>query len=286
MEENKGSWLVPAAIIICLLLIGGAVYFKDVKPQDSNNNASSTGTFVASPALDQILTLDDGRGGIFDVKQFNLSQLRPVDVSDHILGNLNAPVKIIVYTDLECPACKYYHQQLKALESKYVATGKLAIVYRAFPLDQIHPKARGEFLAAECVNELGGNDKYWQFIANIFEITPSNNGLDPAKLGETAKALGVNMTSFDACFTADKYADDIQKSLDEAMAVGAPGTPTTFVIDPQGNISPRGFAYQSSALSAAVDLLLTMPATTAPAAVAPAAVDTGIVAGTSTVVSE
>ncbi len=286
MEENKGSWLVPVAIIICLLLIGGAVYFKDVKPQDSNNDASSTGNLVASPVLDQILTLDDGRGGIFDVKQFDLSALRPVDASDHILGSASAPVKIIVYTDLECPACKYYHTQLKTLESKYVTTGKLAIIYRAFPLDQIHSKVRNEFMAAECVNELGGNDKYWQFVAKIFEITPSNNGLDPAKLGETAKALGINVKSFDTCVAAGKYADKIQKSQDEATAVGAPGTPTTFVIDPQGGISPRGFAYQSSALSAAVDLLLTMPAATAPAAIAPVATTTGVVAGTSTVVSE
>lgn len=280
MEENKGSWLVPTAIIICLLLIGGAVYFKDVKPQGSNN-ASSTGALVASPVLDQVLTLDDGRGGIFDVNQFDLGQLRPVDASDHILGDVNAPVKIIVYTDLECPACKYYHTQLKTLESKYVATGKLAVIYRAFPLDAIHSKVRNEFMAAECVNELGGNDKYWQFIDKIFEVTPSNNDLDPAKLSETAKALKINIKSFDTCLTANKYADKIQKSVDEAQALRAPGTPTTFIIDPQGGISPRGFAYQAKALSAAVDLLLTMPATAAPITIAPATT-TGIVAGTST----
>jgi protein-disulfide isomerase len=281
MEESKSSWLVPVAIIVCILLIGGAVYFKDKTGAVGGNNASSTG--AASQALDKILTLDDGRGGIFDVNQFDLSKLRPVDNTDHILGNPNAPVKIIAYTDLECPACKYYHAQLQGLETKYVATGKLAIVYRAFPLDQIHSKVRAEFLAAECVNELGGNDKYWEFVDKIFEITPSNNGLDPVKLGETAKALGINMKSFDACVAANKYADKIQNSEDEAMALRAPGTPTTFIVDPQGGISPRGFAYQTEALSAAVDLLLTLtPTQTAPAAVAPAATTTGVVAGTST----
>ena len=72
MDEKQSSWLVPVAIIVCILLIGGAVYFKDKTGASSGNNASSTG--VASQVLDSVLTLDDGRGGVFDVKQFNLSK--------------------------------------------------------------------------------------------------------------------------------------------------------------------------------------------------------------------
>ena len=168
MEENKSSWLVPSAIVICLLLIGGAVYYKDIKVDNSNT------TKPANSEISQILKIDTG---------VKLENFRPVDETDHVRGLTTAPIKLIVYTDLECPACKYFHQQLQAVEKEYVDTGKVAIILRNFPLDVLHTKSREEALAAECVKEFSGNDKYWQFVDKIFEITPSNDGLDLAKLG-------------------------------------------------------------------------------------------------------
>lgn len=250
MEENKSSWLVPVAIVICILLIGGAVYYKDkVKP---GNNATSTASSI-SPALSQILE---------PAKDVNMSVFRTVDATDKLRGSASAPIKVVVYTDLECPACKYFHQQLKLVEDKYVTSGKLAVVYRDFPLDALHPKARNEFLAAECVNSLGGNEKYWQFIDKIFEITPANNGLDPAKLDETAKSFGVDSKTFTACMSTKKFADKIQASVTEGEKLGVNGTPFFVIVTPDQSIPVFG-GVPADRLSAAFDVLLgTAPATT------------------------
>ncbi|HRZ30081.1 MAG TPA: thioredoxin domain-containing protein [Candidatus Paceibacterota bacterium] len=241
MEENKSSWLVPFAIIICLLLIGGAVYYKDLRVEDDTDKTDSIPTEIS-----QILKVDTGA---------KLETFRPVDSTDHLRGRVTAPIKLVVYTDLECPACKYFHQQLQAVEREYVDTGKVAIILRNFPLDVLHTKSRNEALAAECVNELGGNDKFWQFIDKIFEITPSNDGLDPAKLNETASTLGIEVKGFEACMTSKKYAENIEKSVQEAVTLGAQGTPF-FIITIDDQIIPIFGGLPAETLGLAFDLLL------------------------------
>lgn len=105
------------------------------------------------------------------------SNVRKVDDSDHLRGDPKASVKVVEFSDLECPFCKRFHLTMQQLMEGY--SGKVAWVYRHFPLDSLHPKARKEAEASECAAELGGNDGFWAYIDKLFEITPSNNGLDP-----------------------------------------------------------------------------------------------------------
>jgi len=238
MSDNKSSLIVPIAVVICLLLIAGAVYFKDKVP--------AVETPVDGVDLSALLPIDDGA---------NLKAFRPVDATDKLFGQADAPIKVVVYTDLECPACKLFHEQIKLLEEQYLASGQVALVYRDFPLDSLHSRVRNEFLAAECVREIGGIDKYWQFIDRIFEITPSNNLLDPAKLGETAKELKIDLKRYDACVDDKKYAGNIQKTLNEAMALNAKGTPFWLVVT-EKQIVPVRAAVDASRIAAAFDLLL------------------------------
>lgn len=238
MNENRSSFALPIIIIVGILIIVGAFYYQSKNPSIDKEEASSE--------LSQLLPAAEG---------VDLSKFRPIDATDKVRGSTSAPIKLVIYTDLECPACKYFHDQIKLLESKYVTTGQVAVAYRDFPLDQLHPKARTESLAAECVNEAGGTEKYWQFIDKIFEITPSNDGLDLAKLGETAKDLGVDIKTFDDCMGTKKYADKIQQSIDEATTLEAKGTPFFVVVTPDQKIPVFG-GIPAERLSAAFDLLL------------------------------
>lgn len=97
--------------------------------------------------------------------------------SDYILGDKNAEVIIYEYSDTECPFCKRFHATMHEIMS--ANQGKVAWVYRHFPLDSIHPKTRKEAEAVLCAGELGGNTAFWKYLDTIFEITPANNGLDP-----------------------------------------------------------------------------------------------------------
>ncbi|MBI2036161.1 thioredoxin domain-containing protein, partial [Candidatus Microgenomates bacterium] len=119
--------------------------------------------------------------------------IRPVSDSDHIRGSKDARLSLVEYSDLECPFCKSFHPTMQKILQDY--DGKVRWVYRHFPLDSIHPKARPAALAAECVASLGGNDKFWNHVDKLFEGAPVT--LTDDQLKTIATGLGVNASQFD-----------------------------------------------------------------------------------------
>lgn len=104
--------------------------------------------------------------------------LDPVTASDHILGDINADILIVEYSDLECPYCARFHTTVKDIIAQYGT--KVAWVYRHFPLDGIHPNARAKAEASECVASLGGNDAFWKYVDGTFDATsPKTPAFDP-----------------------------------------------------------------------------------------------------------
>ena len=155
----------------------------------------------------------------------------PVEVQvadqDHIRGNVAAPVTIVEFSDLECPFCKSFHPTVKLALAEY--GDKVRWVYKHFPLDQLHPKADKEAEAAECAGELGGNDMFWKYVDRVFEITPSNNGLDLTLLPQIAQDLGLNRSAFEACLNSGRYADRVEEDYQQGVLAGVNGTPASFV---------------------------------------------------------
>lgn len=95
--------------------------------------------------------------------------LPPISANDHVLGNTNAPITIIEYSDLECPFCARFHTTQQTIMKEY--EGKIKWVHRHFPLD-FHPDAKPYAYAAECAAEIGGNDTFWKMIDYIFKNQP------------------------------------------------------------------------------------------------------------------
>lgn len=214
-RRQPNPWAIPAAIVIAGALIAGGIYLT----------RGSTGSRTNLP-----LTMN--RPDI---------TVSPVTAKDKVLGSPNAPVSLIEYSDLECPACKEYHKSLHELMDVYGKEKKVNWVYRHFPLYKpvkradgstfvLHSKAGKEAEAAECAYELGGNTAFWSFIDRIFAITPANNGLDLARLPEVASSIGLSIGKFNECLQSSKYADFIDKSYNEALKAGAKGTPYTVAL--------------------------------------------------------
>lgn len=176
--------------------------------------------------------------------------IQPVTQRDHIRGNPDAPVKIVEFADTECPLCKRFHPTLQRIVAEY--PGKVAWVFRHYPIDEIHPKARKEAEATECANELGGNDKFWTYLDRLYAITPSNNQLDPAELPRIAKYVGLNRAQFEQCLQSGKYAQRVAEDVADALAAGAQGTPYTVVVAPNG----RKFAILGAQPYASVKLVV------------------------------
>ncbi len=91
---------------------------------------------------------------------------RPVDDTDHIIGSKDAEIIVIEYSDTECPFCKRFHETMHQAVDAY--DGKVAWVYRHFPLTSIHPLAESGAIASECAATLGGNDMFWKYLDALF----------------------------------------------------------------------------------------------------------------------
>ncbi len=150
---------------------------------------------------------------------------------DPVLGDKNAPVTIIEFSDYECPFCKrHFDETFPQLVKTYVDTGKVKIVFRDLPLSFHDPMATKEAVAANCAREQGGDSKYFQYHDEIFTRTISNgNGLSEADLTTIATDLRLNVNSFNSCLGDPAQEEEVKKDLADAGQAGATGTPT-FVI--------------------------------------------------------
>lgn len=149
--------------------------------------------------------------------------------NDRVRGSRNARILLIEYSDLECPFCKRFHPTAQQAVDEY--KGQVAWVYRHFPLDQIHSKADKEAEATECANELGGEDAFWRMTDKIFEVTPSNNGLDLSTLPNLASQIGLDQSKFKNCLDSGKYTQYVEDDYQSGIKAGVRGTPGNFLLD-------------------------------------------------------
>ena len=200
--EQPNKFLVPLAIVVAGAMVAGAIYFGgDAKPRTTSANNPSE----------------------IDVE---------VTAEDHYLGKRDAKVVIVEYSDTECPFCKVFHNTMKEVMNTY--GDDVAWVYRHFPIPQLHVRAIKEAEATECAAELGGNQSFWSYLDRVFELTNSNDTLDPAELPKIAASIGLDVAAFNECLNSGKYEEKIAKQMDEAVKAGARGTPYSIIIAQDG----------------------------------------------------
>lgn len=208
-STNSKQWAIPGAIILTGVIIGGAIVF--------GGGGFSLGSGSPSKSKDE------------QVKE-EVIKPRPVTKEDHIRGSIDAPIFIIEYSDTECPFCKRFHSTMQQVMDEYGESGKVAWVYRHFPIPQLHQKAETEAEATECVAELGGNAAFWSYVDRIYEVTPSNDGLDLALLPQFAEDIGIDRAAFEECLESGRHKEKITKDRDDAIATGGRGTPHSLVV--------------------------------------------------------
>jgi len=183
----------------------------------------------AIPIGDAGETVQPNNGGTGTVDQ-NTQEINTVDVSeddDPVKGDLSAPVTIIEFSDFQCPYCaKFYTDTLPQLEQEYIDTGKVKIVYRDFPLTNIHPLATPAALAAECANE---QNKFWEYHNILFEKQDEWVEIGEDKFKEYASEIGLDAEQFADCFESEKYKDELLADLNDGDAAGVSGTPAFFI---------------------------------------------------------
>lgn len=150
---------------------------------------------------------------------------------DPILGDKNAKVTLIDFSDYECPFCKrYFDETYSQIKKDYVDTGKVKIVFRDLPLPFHEPMATTEAVAANCARIQGDDTTYFKYHDEIFKRTKSNgNGLTKDDLYKISDDLRLNTATLKTCIDDKKQEDEVRKDLADANAAGASGTPTFFI---------------------------------------------------------
>ncbi len=228
--------LLPVSIIIAGILIGSGFLL-------SNKNKNT-------------------EVGTFEKRQQELSKsisgvMRPVDQNDHILGSPNARIILVEYSDTECAFCKIFHTTMLAIMRDYGSDERVAWVYRHFPITEIHKKSMREAEAQECAAALGGNSKFWEYTNKLYEVTPSNDGLDPLELEKIAVDVGLSSVDFKVCLDSGEFRARIEADINNAKELGAIGTPYSVLLDTKtGDKYPIEGAYPYSQLKQVIDMIL------------------------------
>ncbi len=217
LKVSAGSSLgIPVAIVLAAALIAGAIVFSGMQKNGATGKADAQKEQVTAEV-----------------------EIAPVTDKDHIKGNPNAPIMIVEYSDFDCPFCKNFHETMNKIMADYGADGKVAWVFRQFPLEQLHPNAPTTAAASECVASLGGNDAFWKFADLIYQDRTTNEPTNLTKLPEYAEKAGVNKAKYNECVSAGTFTQKIADDVAAAVKTGARGTPYSILIvgDQQGVIN-------------------------------------------------
>ena len=242
MDQNNNSskslLTLPAAIVIAGALIAISIIWVR-KPV-------TTAPTTSEPTIKEI-------------------SMAPVTSSDHILGNPEALIKIVEYSDPSCPYCKVFHPTMKQIIAEYGPSGQVAWVYRSFPLDKpnaqgqiLHPNSGYESQAQECAAALGGNDAFWKFTHRLYEVTTSDQGktMDRAEIPKIAAFTGLDAVNFNECLSSERFKDRVEASYLDGVNAGISGTPYSIVITPSGSKLPIVGAQPYATIKQTIDALL------------------------------
>jgi len=233
--KQSSPLLLPLSILAAGLLIG---ILAAAAILITNRNGDAGAATATTPTLQEI-------------------SYAPVTEEDHVRGSISAPVKLIDYSDYECPYCKRHHATLNTLIENY-EDSEFAWVYRHFPIPQLHKKAIPESIAAECVAVQARSEGFWSFTDTIYEVTPANDGLDISLLPEYAESAGAtDREVFQTCIDNEETRAHVEAEMEDGVNAGATGTPYgLFTSEREINRRTRNAIYAELQAINAVQLIV------------------------------
>src|SRR3989344_928402 len=139
-----------------------------------------------------------------------------IEANDPVLGNPNAEISIVEFSDFQCPFCErvYSGALTDFKDSDYFKNDQVNLIYKQFPLTSIHPQAQKAAEASLCANEQG---KFWEYHDLLFA---NQDALDEPSLKSYAVQLGLNTGNFNTCLDGDKMKSEVSKESTQASVAG------------------------------------------------------------------
>ncbi|MFH1508762.1 MAG: DsbA family protein [bacterium] len=217
VESSSTPWVITT-LLFAVLTIGSLMVDIDLSKTDTLAGS-------ADKAADDVVaaTADDDD----TVKPEAVKADVSVD-DDYVLGDADAPVTMIEFSDYQCPYCeRHFSQTTPEIKKNYVDTGKVKLIFRDFPLS-FHPNAFPAATAANCAGEQG---EYWNMHDALFESQADWTELaDPnTEYKKLASNLGLNTSEFATCLESGDQEAEIEKDFKDGQVAGVKGTPAFFI---------------------------------------------------------
>lgn len=229
-EFDANAYATPLAVIIAAIMISGSILYSG-GGTGASQRAAIGGSGDVAPSIVDTDGLED---------------------DDPVLGNADAPVTIVEFSDFQCPFCRsFYTDTYQQIKETYVNSGKAKIVYRDFPLE-FHSAARISAIAAECADEQGA---FWEYHDKLFdEQAKSGNGTvsyGSPELKQWAGEVGLDTGQFNGCLDSEKYGEEVDNDFEDGQRAGVSGTPS-FVINGRLIIGAQPFVTFEEAIESAL----------------------------------
>jgi protein-disulfide isomerase len=177
-------------------------------------------------------------------------------VNGTALGDPQAPVRIDIFEDFQCPACQYYSENIEhQVMDAFVTTGQVYYVFRNYPFLDDRAATKESDQSANAAMCAADQNRFWDYHQMLYANWKGENegNLSDNRLTAFAESLKLDMTAFKACFKANKFKDQINADLADGQKMGAQGTPSVFV---NGKIVAPGKVPTFDQIKAAVEAAL------------------------------
>jgi len=225
-------------IIGLIIAVGVAAFLAGSYTTNLNSDQISEGDLQDAIAKLELKVLQN---------QLPTSQPKiPMKISaddDPVIGNPDAPITIIEFTDFQCPFCARFHTQtLPLIFEEYIEQGKVKLVVRDFPIQSIHPNAFPAAFASECANEQGKvKEMHDMLFYNQNQWSKQKTADALSLFSQYATEIQLDQEIFDSCIINGKYIDEIQNDLNDGREYGVSGTPGFFIGNDQlGYVELKG----------------------------------------------
>lgn len=181
----------------------------------------------------------------------NLAQIRMTDAP--ALGDPKAPVTIVEYSDFECPVCRNLHDALRTVLPNY--GGKVRVVFKDFPIEQLHPWAHTAAIAGRCAYQQKP-EAFWKVYDLIYdnqEIISAANAW--SKMVDYASQSGLDADAFKGCMASPDAGAAVNASHANGEKLEVNSTPTVFVngrrmVGADANLLQQYINYELAKLAA------------------------------------
>ena len=197
--------------------------------------------FIFSPSIEktnfysqaQILFRPEDEQYVLNTQELGLPagkylELPKVNENDAVFGNADAKVKVVIFSDFQCPYCKVFYSTLRPIMNEY--QDRVQFAFKELPLE-IHPQAVNASLAGECARE---QEKFWEYADRLYATQSEWGATENATttlFKNYARTLGLKADDFNKCMDDKKYQSKIETDKNEALSFGIFGTPAIFVGD-------------------------------------------------------